>query len=179
MAGSTVNPTIVGSATKTLIIAGVTVSFDETEATTVNRDWTYCVGDQMTSASVSSVTASDRITAWTNLRASLQSVYGNATTRTKLDTYLNSSEAGFDTSVLVTEHGATSNATLQGHILTFLTQDVTIINEKAGTSYVTADVLNGSTPVNASDETTTQTAFNLSTYTDDIHNWLTLSLIHI
>ena len=175
VAGSTVNPTIVGSATKTLIIAGVTVSFNQTEATTVNRDWTYCVGDQMTSATVSSITAADRITAWTNLRASLQSVYGNATTRTKLDTYLNSSEAGFDTSVLVTEHGATSNATLQGHILTFLTQDVTIINEKAGTSYVTADVLNGSTPVNASDETTTQTAFNLSTYTDDIHNWLTNS----
>ena len=71
MAGSTVNPTIVGSATKTLIIAGVTVSFDQTEATTVNRDWTYCVGDQMTSASVSSVTAADRITAWTNLRASM------------------------------------------------------------------------------------------------------------
>ena len=67
---------------------------------TDRKDWTYCVGDQMTSASVSSVTAADRITAWTNLRASLQSVYGNATTRTKLDTYLNSSEAGFDTTVI-------------------------------------------------------------------------------
>ena len=175
VAGSTVNPTIVGSATKTLIINGTTINFNETEATTINRDWTYCVSDQMTSASVSSVTAANRITAWANMRASFQSVYGNASTRTKLDTYLNTSEAGFDTSVLVTEHGATGNATLQGHILTFLTQDVTIINELAGTSYVTADVLNGSTPVNASDETTTQTAFNTSTYTDDIHNWLTAS----
>ena len=77
--------------------------------------------------------------------------------------------------MLVTEHGATGNATLQGHILTFLTQDVTIINELAGTSYVTANVLNGSTPVNGADETTTQNAFNTSTYTDDIHNWLTNS----
>ena len=172
VAGSTINPSIVGSATKTLIISGTIVTFNETEATTVNRDWTYCVGDQMTSATVSSVTAADRISAWTNLRASLQSVYGNATTRTKLDTYLNVTEAGFDTSVLVTEHGATGNATLQGHILTFLTQDVTIINEKAGTSYVTADVLSGSTPVNGADETTTQNAFNLSSYTDDIHAWI-------
>ena len=175
VAGSTVNPSIVGSATKTLIINGTTVTFNDTEAITVNRDWNYCVGDQMTSATVSSVTAADRITAWTNLRNSLQSVYGNASTRTKLDTYLNASEAGFDTSVLVTEHGATGNATLQGHILAFLTQDVTIINEKAGTSYVTADVLSGSTPVNGADETTTQNAFNLSTYTDDIHVWLTAS----
>jgi len=175
VAGSTVNPTIQGSATATLIINGTTINFNETVATTVNRDWTYCVGDQFTSASSTSVTAADRITAWTNLRSSLQSVYGNAQTRTKLDTYLNTSEAGFDTSVLVTEHGATGNATLQGHILTFLTQDVTIINEKAGTSYVTADVLSGSTPVNATDEQTTQTAFNLSSYTDDIHNWLIAS----
>jgi len=175
VAGSTVNPTIQGSATATLIINGTTINFNETVATTVNRDWTYCVGDQFTSASSTSVTAADRITAWTNMRASFQSVYGNAQTRTKLDTYLNTSEAGFDTSVLVTEHGATGNATLQGHILTFLTQDVTIINEKAGTSYVTADVLSGSTPVNATDEQTTQTAFNLSSYTDDIHNWLIAS----
>ena len=72
VAGSTVNPSITGSATATLIIAGVTVSFNETESTTVNRDWDYCVGDQMTSASSTSVTAANRITAWANLRSSLQ-----------------------------------------------------------------------------------------------------------
>lgn len=172
VAGSTVNPTIQGSATATLIIQGTTVNFNDTVATTINVTALDAVSDAFTDGTISTITASDRIAKIAAVRSRMQTVHGNVSARSKLASYFSNSGAGFDTSVLVTEYGATADATLQTNIQNLLLQDVTIINEKAGTTYVTSNVLNGSTPVNVNDENTAQTAYELGSYDDAIKDWI-------
>ena len=173
VAGSTVNPTIQGSATKTLIIQGSTITFNATVATTINIDFEEVITDQFSDTSSTSVTVANRITAWTNYRESLQNIYGNAGARTRITNYLTSSDAGFDTSVLVDQYNATADATLQGHIEAFLIQDVAITNEIASTVYNATNVLNGTTPITSGVEDAVQAAFEGATHTTALKTWLT------
>ena len=172
--GTTINPTIQGSATATLIIDGNTINFNDTISSstnisaqvayenTFNASWTQNTGNiaSYTTTRISRIEAlkSAYITANSSI------AWGNW-----ISTYY-TNNAGLNINHLKTLIGL--GGTTETPATDLLDSDITAINNIRGTSYITANVINGSEVVTASDITNSQAEMNLGQFTDDIATYL-------
>ena len=175
--GTVSNPTIQGSATKTLIIDGVTVNFNDTSSTTTNISaqtaWENAFNSSWTqNTSNISSEATNRINALEALRVAYTSATSLASWNTFISTYYSASDAGLNLSFLLTEYagGAPAYAT---QIASLVTSDVTIINNVLNRTYVASQVLSGATVIPAQDITDTQNAVDNGAYMSAFKTWIT------
>ena len=176
--GTVINPVIQGSATKTLIIDGVTVNFNDIVNTTsnitaqvawenaFNASWTVNTG------SIGGE-ASNRI----NDLQALKVQYISATNPSGSDwisfmtSYYSQSDAGLNLSFLLSEY-ATASVTYIAQLGSFIARDVTIINNVLNRTYVAADVISGVTVIPAQDITDTQNAVDNGAYMTGFKNYM-------
>ena len=173
--GETINPQIVGSATKKLSLDGTNVFFDEIITTTTNITakagyedaFNLSWGTNNTSGQRSSA-ATARITAINNLRTAYTGTWS-----TFLSTYFTASDAGLNIVALLAEYNTTPSYAAQLEAL--VGSELTIINNitTPGVLYLTASVLAGSQVVASQDIIDSQIAMEAGLYTTDIKNWLT------
>ena len=172
--GTTINPTIQGSATATLIIDGNTVNFSDTISSSnnisaqvayensFNASWTQNTGN----------IASHTTTRISRIEA-LRSAYITANNSTAWGTWISTyytNNAGLNVDhlkTLIALGGTTATPATD-----LLDSDITIINNIRATSYITANVISGSETVSTADITNSQASMNTGQYTDDIATYL-------
>ena len=164
--GTTSNPSFVGSATKTLIIDGNTITFDDTVSTTNNITAQTALENAFNANGFSNVTtlATNRINAIESLRLGYISANSASAWTTFITTYF-TNVAGINLSQLLTEYGTSPSYTTQ--LASLITSDVALINEQTGYSYVASAVISGSTVIPSSDITATENAVDDGVYIDD------------
>ena len=170
--GTVSNPTFLGSNSKTLIIDGQTVTFNDTVSTTTNITALAALENAFNANSFSGATAlaTDRINAIEALRVG----YISATSQAAYDTFIADyfgDPAGIDIALLLTEHGTTPSYVTQ--IESLITNDVALVNQATGNSYVASQVISGATVIPNSDILTTRTAIGNGTYTNAFASWVT------
>ena len=172
--GSTINPTIQGSATATLIIDGTTVNFNDPQSSNTNITAQQAYENSFNTSwiqnqsSISS-SATTRIQRIEGLRAAYIASNSAAAWTTWITTYY-TNNAGLNISHLLTLIQGGGSTQQPAEFL--LDQDLVIINNIKGTSYVGTQVISGAQIVGASDITDSQAAMNNGTYTDDIATYL-------
>ncbi len=173
--GTTVNPMIQGSATATLIIDGTTVNFNELITTNTNitaqqaYENTFNSSSWIQNQSTIATTATTRIARIESLRSAYIAANSAAAWATWLGTYY-TNNAGLNIShviTLVQLGGTTATAAQQ-----FLDQDVILINNMLGTSFIGTNVANGSEIISPSQIATCQGRMNNGVFTDDIAIYL-------
>ena len=158
------NPSFVGSATKTLIIDGNTITFDDTVSTTNNITAQTALENAFNANGLSNVTtlATNRINALESLRLGYVSANSASAWTTFMTDYFNPSNAGIDLTLLLNAYN--TNPAYKTQLGSLITSDVAIINANQGTSYVAIDVLAGTSVVASSDITATQNAIDNGTH---------------
>ena len=173
--GTTVNPIIQGSATATLIIEGTTVNFNEQQTGTTNitaqqaYENTFNSSSWIQNGGTVSSTATTRISRIESLRSAYIAANSAAAWTTWITTYY-ANNAGLNISHLITLvalGGSTATAAQQ-----FLDQDVILINNMLGTSFVGTQVASGAQVISPAQIATCQGQMNLGTFTDDIATYL-------
>lgn len=176
--GTVANPTIQGSATKSLIIDNNTVSFNDTVTTNsnitalvayenaFNTSWTVNNSNAQISTG-----ATNRINAIEALRVGYTNAQGPAQWQAFLTNYYSQSDAGLYIDLLVIEYGA-GGLSYSSQMAALVQSDVEIINNILNTSYVANDVLTGVTTIPAGDITSARNALLQGSYVVAIKNWL-------
>ncbi len=170
--GTVSNPSFVGSATKTLIIDGTTVTFNDTVSSTSNVTLQAAFENAFNANGFSNVTtlATNRSAALESLRVAYISANNSSAWATFLTTYFSVSDAGVNmTQTLALYNTSPSYAT---QLASLITSDVALINAKTGNSYVASAVLSGSTVIPSSDITSTQTAIASGAYITAVKTYL-------
>lgn len=169
--GTVSNPNFVGSATKTLIIDGQTVTFNDTVATTTNITAQAALENSFNANSFNNAAslATNRINAIEALRTAYISASSSSAWQTFITTYF-TSNAGINLSQLLVEHGTSPSYTTQ--LESLITNDVALINEQTGNSYVASAVISGSTVIPNSDILATQNAVDNGVYIDDFATYV-------
>ena len=172
--GTTVNPSIQGSSSATLIIDGTTVNFNETQSSSSNITAQTAFENAFNTswiqnqASIAS-TASIRIQRIEELRQIYQATFSASAYTTWINTYF-TNNAGLNISHLITLVNA--GGATQQNAQFMLDQDLILINNIRGTSYIGTNVANGSQTVASADITAAQGALNNGQYTSDIATYL-------
>lgn len=172
--GSTVNPTINGGSTATLIIDGTTVQFDDLVPTSSNITAQVAYENAFNASWVSNTgdisnTASTRISRIEGLRAAYVAANSAAAWAIWIGNYYTNS-AGLNISHLVTQIQLNDSTQQAAQFL--LDQDCIVINNIRNTNYNGTNVGNGSQIVSPSDITNSQIALNNGAYTSDIATYL-------
>ena len=172
--GTTINPTIQGSATATLIIDGTTVNFSDPQNTTQNITAQQAYENSFNTSWIQNQsniaqTATDRIARIESLRSAYVAANSTAAWTTWITTYYNNN-AGLNISHLLTLIQAGGSTQQPAEFL--LDQDLIIINNIKGTTYTGAQVIAGTQIVAPSDISDSQGAMNNGTFTDDIAIYL-------
>ena len=172
--GSTVNPTINGGSTATLIIDGTTVQFDDLVPTSSNITAQVAYENAFNASWVSNTgdisnTASTRISRIEGLRAAYIAANSAAAWAIWIGNYYTNS-AGLNISHLVTQIQLNDSTQQAAQFL--LDQDCIVINNIRNTNYNGTNVGNGSQIVSPSDITNSQIALNNGAYTSDIATYL-------
>jgi len=162
--GTVSNPTFVGSAAKTLIIDGNTITFDDTVSSTTNITLQTAYENAFNTSSFSnpSSLATNRINALEALRVGYINATSSSDWATFLTTYHSVSDAGINMSQLLTL--TATNPAYKTQLDALITSDVALINAQTGNSYVATAVINGSTVIPNSDITATQNAVDNGQY---------------
>ena len=169
--GTVINPSFAGSSTEKLTIDGVDVLFNETTSTTTNITAQAAFENAFNGWVINNTTglklsaANARISAIENLRSAYTGTWS-----TFLSSYFSSSVSGINISLLLSEIAATPS--YQAQVEALLDSDITLINNYANKTYITANVIAGSETVLAGDITTAQTLMAAGTYTEDVKDWL-------
>jgi hypothetical protein len=169
--GNVINPTFVGSSTEKLTIDSIDVLFNQTTSTTTNITAQAAFENAFNSWVINNTTglklsaANARISAIENLRSAYTGTWS-----TFLSSYFSSSVSGINISLLLSEIAATPS--YQTQVEALLDSDITLINNYANKTYITANVIAGSETVLAGDITTAQTLMAAGTYTEDVKDWL-------
>ncbi len=170
--GTTSNPSFTGSATKTLIIDGNTITFDDTVSTTNNITAQTALENAFNANGFSSVAtlATNRINAIESLRLGYVSANSASAWTTFMTDYFNPSNAGIDLTLLLNAYN--TNPAYKTQLGSLITSDVALINAKTGNSYVASAVLSGSTVIPSSDITATQNAVDNGTHMAALATWI-------
>jgi hypothetical protein len=176
--GTVVNPQIVGSATKQLVIDNTAIQFNQTENSTSNITAQAAYEDAfLTSWTVNDSTSnivnftSQRISIIENLRSAYSLFHSVATWETFINNYF-SSTAGLNINFLLNEY-ATADASYESQLEALIENDVQLINNILNRSYDAANVIDGTETILASDITVSRSALAQGAYTANIANWLT------
>lgn len=137
--GTTTNPTINGSAAKTLIIDGNTIPFNETQNNTVNITASVAYSNAFSTAGISH-SSTNRIAALEALRSAYVAVNGAAAWASFMSTYCTSA-GQLNISQLLVEYNAAP--AYQSQLAALITDDVAIINLLNGSPYTASAVLAG------------------------------------
>jgi len=172
--GTTINPTIQGSATATLIFDGNTVSFNDPQNITTNITAQQAYENAFNTSWIQnqsniSSTATTRISRIEGLRAAYVAANSASAWTTWITTYY-TNDAGLNIDHLRTLILAGGSTQQPAEFL--LDQDLIIINNIKGTSYTGTQVISGAQTVGASDITDSQGAMNNGTHTGDIATYL-------
>ena len=177
--GNVINPTITGDPSATLIIDGQTVTFADSGTPVTNNITSQQAFENafntswIQNQSTISSTATIRCTRIEALRSAYITQFSQSAWNSWIQTYF-ANNAGINIShlvALVTLGGSTQTAAQF-----MLDQDLTLINNIRGTSYLGTTVGDGSVVVSPADITATQGALNNGTYTADIAVYLQTSL---
>jgi len=170
--GTVTNPSFIGSNSKTLIIDGQTVTFNDTVSTTTNITALVALENAFNANSYTGATAlaTNRI----NALEALRTAYISATSQAAYDTFIAdyfSDPAGIDLALLLTEHGTTPSYTSQ--LESLISSDVDLINQATGQSYVASAVIAGSTVIPNADILTTRDQIDDGAYIVGFANFVT------
>ena len=167
--GLVTNPTFTPatSSSDVLTLDGVNITFNDTETVTTNINMLTALTD---GTSISNTHATARINALEALRVAYIALTDAASWTTWNNAYFNNSniDKGLNTGYLSTEYLDAANASIQTEILALIDADVDIINAIQSTSYVTANVADGTVPVVGSDETAAKATVSSGTYVDSV-----------
>ena len=162
--GTVSNPSFVGSATKTLIIDGTTVTFDDTVASSSNITLQTAYENSFNANSYSSATslATNRISALESLRVGYTNANTSSAWATFLTTYHSASTAGINLTQLLTLYNTSPSYATQ--LASLISSDVALINAQTSNSYVVSAVLSGTTVIPSADILATQNAVDDGQY---------------
>ena len=174
--GTIGNPSFIGSASSTLVIDGTTITFNDTVSTSTNITaqavWENAFNTSWTvNTSNISSEATNRINALEALRTAYISSNSVGQWATFISSYYSASNSGLQISTLLNEYNTSPSYAAQ--LASLITSDVTIINNILNRSYISGQVIAGTTVINSQDITDSQNALANGQYMSDFKTWIT------